>query len=129
MRQTNEQKHDADEFFGQQFVPQPADKTLDEIVESAKQQLETYNQVNEQPMLCLSPIALKSTIRQACLEYAATLQRDKERLADLVNICEDALDSCWHHHGNSSANDKWHFDNDKVEAAKSAIAQSRKESK
>lgn len=60
MWQTNEQKHDADEFFKQQFVPQPADKTLDEIVENGRQQIMTGT-------------SYKNAIRQASLEYAGPL--------------------------------------------------------
>jgi hypothetical protein len=37
-------------------------------IESHIQDLETYNQVNDPPMLCLSPIALRATMKEIRLE-------------------------------------------------------------
>ena len=58
--QTNEQKHDADEFFKQPF--EQTEKLLDEIV---AEYLGVW-------MLKRHGIAISDALRQACTEYAAT---------------------------------------------------------
>lgn len=55
-------------------------KSIDKHIED----LATYNQVSEPPMLCLSPIALKSVMKQIRLEAAKEGMRRAETVTDKV---------------------------------------------
>ena len=72
------------EILSRHFAAEPKpDKTLEEIVEKAFCELAAirFDRAGREIYSEATPMQLEeAVIRQACLEYSATLQRDKERL-------------------------------------------------